>query len=150
MLVLGLFTAEVSKLPTRFNPPLTVGRRKSNFRPLALDEIFESAELICRQTQSLILCGDAEVMVIQLWTFVSVRDADGNAAVSRKRPEGDDDHDPQVRTFLCVSTKPSAPGSLRRDRETPPSIRRGGPGDGRVYFRGDQVQHSGGRGGEMQ
>lgn len=29
-----------------------------------------------------------------------VWDADGNAAISRQRPEGDDDHDPQVRHFI--------------------------------------------------
>lgn len=32
----------------------------------------------------------------------SVRDADGNAAFSRQRQEGDDDNDPEVRHLICL------------------------------------------------
>lgn len=94
---------------------------------------------------------------------LSVWDADGNAAVSRQRPERDDDHDPQVRHFiLSVRSHPIAAQQLllqltahprrrrERRRETvlpPPSQPRG---KWRIHFRPDKVQHSGGRGGEIR
>lgn len=82
---------------------------------------------------------------------LTVWDADGNAAVSRKRPERDDDHDPQVRHLTLLSDPhpaafiwaPCTSEKRRREREKV----QGESAQGRILIRGDRVQHSGGRGG---
>lgn len=82
---------------------------------------------------------------------LTVWDADGNAAVSRKRPERDDDHDPQVRHLTLLSDPhpaafiwaPCTSEKRRREREKV----QGESAQGRIFIRGDRVQHSGGRGG---